>query len=89
MPRVSTERDHVDRVREMWKKESPEWDTSPISIIARLGRAATFVDVQVEAILSAELSDPTRWVMRPDGSYAQGANATTAQGMQERFVSSL
>jgi len=51
MPHASTERDHVDRVREKWKKEAPEWDTSPISIVARLGRAATYVDVYVESAL--------------------------------------
>jgi polyphosphate kinase len=44
---------------------------------------------QVEEILSSELSDPTRWVMRPDGSYSQGADAANAQGMQETFVSRL
>ena len=44
---------------------------------------------QVEETLIAELSDPTRWVMRPDGSYAQGPNAQTARGMQELYVSRL
>ena len=44
---------------------------------------------QVEEILEAELKDPTRWVMRTDGSYGQGADATTAQSTQERFVSRL
>jgi polyphosphate kinase len=44
---------------------------------------------QVEEILRAELSDPTRWVMRSDGSYSQDANAHAAQGTQELFVSRL
>jgi polyphosphate kinase len=44
---------------------------------------------QVDEILTSELTDPTRWVMRSDGSYAQGPSAQTAQGTQELFVSRL
>ena len=44
---------------------------------------------QVDEILSAELSDPTRWIMRSDGSYAQDPSAHAAQGTQEQYVSRL
>src|SRR6266536_2204842 len=38
------ERDHVDRVRAQWAREQPELDTEPVAVIARLGRAARYVD---------------------------------------------
>src|ERR1700730_7480542 len=46
------EEDHVDRVRKLWKKEMPSLDTSPMAVVARLGRASRFLDVGVEAFLS-------------------------------------
>lgn len=36
--------DHVDRVRAQWARELPAWDTEPLAVIARLGRAAHYVD---------------------------------------------
>jgi DNA-binding MarR family transcriptional regulator len=36
--------DHVDRVRAQWARERPDLDTQPVAVIARLGRAARFVD---------------------------------------------
>ncbi|SRR6266540_4348996 len=36
--------DHVDRVRTQWSRERPDLDTQPIAVIARLGRAAHYVD---------------------------------------------
>jgi DNA-binding MarR family transcriptional regulator len=36
--------DHVDRVRSQWARERPDLDTEPIAVIARLGRAAHYVD---------------------------------------------
>jgi DNA-binding MarR family transcriptional regulator len=39
-----TDRDHVDRVRAQWARELPELDTQPLEVIARLGRAARYVD---------------------------------------------
>lgn len=38
------EADHVDRVRAQWAREQPDLDTEPIAVIARLGRAAHYVD---------------------------------------------
>jgi DNA-binding MarR family transcriptional regulator len=45
--------DHVDGVRELWRREWPSLDTSPVDIAARVGRTATFFDVHVEALLSS------------------------------------
>jgi DNA-binding MarR family transcriptional regulator len=36
--------DHVDRVRVQWSREQPELDTEPVAVVARLGRAAHYVD---------------------------------------------
>jgi DNA-binding MarR family transcriptional regulator len=36
--------DHVDRVRAQWAREQPDLDTEPLAVIARLGRAARYVD---------------------------------------------
>lgn len=36
--------DHVDRVRAQWRRERPDLDTRPVAVIARLGRAARYVD---------------------------------------------
>ena len=36
--------DHVDRVRDQWARERPDLDTEPIGVIARLGRAAHYID---------------------------------------------
>jgi DNA-binding MarR family transcriptional regulator len=38
------EEDHVDRVREQWRAVRPDVDTSPIAIVARVGRAAAYFD---------------------------------------------
>jgi DNA-binding MarR family transcriptional regulator len=36
--------DHVERVRAQWARERPDLDTEPIAVIARLGRAAHYID---------------------------------------------
>lgn len=38
------DRDHVDQVLADWARERPDWDTSPVAAIARLGRAAAYVE---------------------------------------------
>jgi DNA-binding MarR family transcriptional regulator len=38
------DRDHVDRVRAQWAREQPQLDTRPLNVVARLGRAAHYVD---------------------------------------------
>jgi polyphosphate kinase len=63
------------------------------NLMHRVEVATPIVDAtaqrQVEEILSAELNDPTRWIMRADGSYAQDPNAASAEGTQDRYVSRL
>lgn len=49
---IDREEDHVDRVRKMWAQQMPSLDTSPMAIVARMGRASRFFDVQVEAVLN-------------------------------------
>jgi DNA-binding MarR family transcriptional regulator len=46
------EDDHVDRVRAQWATARPELDTTPVGVIARLGRAAAFIDAGVNAKLA-------------------------------------
>ena len=41
--------DHVDRVLSQWARVRPELDTSPVAVIARLGRAAAYVSAGVDA----------------------------------------
>jgi DNA-binding MarR family transcriptional regulator len=46
------EEDHVDRVRAQWRAVRPEIDTSPIDIVARIGRAAAYLDQSTNALMS-------------------------------------
>ncbi|HEX4098920.1 MAG TPA: MarR family transcriptional regulator [Pseudonocardiaceae bacterium] len=48
-----SEYDHVDRVRQLWAKEAPELDTTPIAVIARLGRAHAYADRALHAVFAA------------------------------------
>lgn len=43
-------RDHVDAVREQWAREYPGLDTSAIAVVARIGRAAHFLDIGLEEV---------------------------------------
>jgi DNA-binding MarR family transcriptional regulator len=43
--------DHVDRVRAQWAAVRPELDTSPVAVVARLGRAMAYIDAGVNARL--------------------------------------
>jgi DNA-binding MarR family transcriptional regulator len=36
--------DHVDGVLAEWRKEEPRLDTSPVAVVARIGRAAALLD---------------------------------------------
>jgi DNA-binding MarR family transcriptional regulator len=38
------DRDHVDRVREQWAGARPDLDTTPIAIVARVGRLTRYFD---------------------------------------------
>jgi DNA-binding MarR family transcriptional regulator len=44
------ETDHVDQVRRQWAREHPDLDTSPIGIIARLGRAQAYIDPALDSV---------------------------------------
>jgi DNA-binding MarR family transcriptional regulator len=44
--------DHVDRVRAQWAEARPDLDTAPLAIVARLGRAAAFLDQAVNALMA-------------------------------------
>jgi polyphosphate kinase len=63
------------------------------NLLHRVEVATPIVDAtarrQVGEILISELNDPTRWIMRADGSYAQDPNAASAEGTQDQYVSRL
>jgi DNA-binding MarR family transcriptional regulator len=44
--------DHVDQVRRQWAHERPDLDTSPIEIIARIGRAQAYLDPALDAVFA-------------------------------------
>src|SRR5258705_7744134 len=44
--------DHVDHVRAQWAEMRPELDTTPVAVIARLGRCTAYVDAGINAGLS-------------------------------------
>jgi DNA-binding MarR family transcriptional regulator len=44
--------DHVDRVLAQWAQVRPDLDTTPVAVIARLGRAAAYVDAGLAARLA-------------------------------------
>jgi DNA-binding MarR family transcriptional regulator len=43
------DRDHVDRVRAQWATVRPDLDTSPVAVIARLGRTVAYIDAGINA----------------------------------------
>ena len=45
--------DHVDRVVKQWEEVRPDLDTTPMALVARLGRAAAYADAQINEGLSA------------------------------------
>lgn len=45
--------DHVDHVRAQWQRERPELDTTPVAVIARIGRAARYVDYALDRVFAA------------------------------------
>jgi DNA-binding MarR family transcriptional regulator len=44
--------DLVDEARQRWAQERPDLDTSPMAVVARLGRATAYLDAGVEARLA-------------------------------------
>ena len=49
--RTPDEPDHVDRVRAQWRAVCPELDTSPIEVVARIGRVAAYFDQSTNALM--------------------------------------
>lgn len=45
--------DHVARVREQWAREAPDLDTTPIDVVARIGRAHAYLDDALEELFAA------------------------------------
>ena len=43
-------KDRVDEIREQWARERPEIDTWPVEVVARMGRAAQYLDRGMEAL---------------------------------------
>ncbi len=43
-----TREDRVDVLREEWRRERPDLDTAPVAVVARIGRAARFLDDEMD-----------------------------------------
>jgi DNA-binding MarR family transcriptional regulator len=43
--------DHVDRVRAKWREVRPDLDTTPVAVVARVGRTAAYFDQAVNELL--------------------------------------
>lgn len=53
--------DHVDRVREQWRSVRPDIDTSPIAIVARIGRAAAYFDQAINGLMARHGLTRSSW----------------------------
>jgi DNA-binding MarR family transcriptional regulator len=56
-----SEGDHVDRVRAQWAKVRPDLDTTPVGVIARLGRVVAYVDAGINAGFADHDLTRNRW----------------------------
>lgn len=54
-------RDHVDGVLAEWRKERPGLDTTPVAVIARIGRAAALLDRGMNANFARHQINRTDW----------------------------
>jgi DNA-binding MarR family transcriptional regulator len=59
--RSSRERDHVDGVLAEWRREQPRLDTSPVAVVARIGRAAALLDRGMNANFARYGINRTDW----------------------------
>src|SRR5438876_731708 len=59
--RSSRERDHVDGVLAEWRREQPRLDTSPVAVVARIGRAAALLDRGMNANFARYEINRTDW----------------------------
>jgi DNA-binding MarR family transcriptional regulator len=53
--------DHVDAVRAAWQQVWPELDTSPIAVVARVGRLAAFFDQGIDRAMAAHGLSRSSW----------------------------
>jgi DNA-binding MarR family transcriptional regulator len=54
-------KDHVDRVRTEWRAVRPDLDTSPIAVVARLGRLATYFDQAINTLMGRHGLSRSTW----------------------------
>lgn len=60
-PTPSSERDHVEGVLAEWRREQPGLDTSPVAVVARIGRAAALLDRGMNANFARFGLNRTDW----------------------------
>jgi DNA-binding MarR family transcriptional regulator len=53
--------DHVDWVLAQWRRTRPELDTSPVAVVARLGRLVELIDGRRNALLAAHGLNRALW----------------------------
>jgi DNA-binding MarR family transcriptional regulator len=53
--------DHVDRVRAQWRVVRPDLDTSPVGIVARIGRLASYFDQSTNAVMAEYGLNRSAW----------------------------
>ncbi len=53
--------DHVDLVREQWRKVRPDLDTAPVGIVARVGRIAAYFDQSTNALMDGYGLSRSSW----------------------------
>jgi DNA-binding MarR family transcriptional regulator len=58
---VRADQDHVGRVIEMWERERPDLDFSPVGVISRIGRAARYLDHGIELVLAEHGLSRASW----------------------------
>jgi hypothetical protein len=58
---IDPETDHVEQVRQQWARERPDLDTTPIGIIARLGRAQAYIDPALDAVFTEHGLTRSSW----------------------------
>jgi DNA-binding MarR family transcriptional regulator len=70
-PRGQVVTDHVDAVRAAWGRVWPGLDTSPVGVVARVGRLAAFFDQGIDRAMAAHGLSRSSWdilaTLRRDG----------------------
>jgi DNA-binding MarR family transcriptional regulator len=58
---AATTKDHVDRILQQWRRERPDLDTSPMSVIARISRLSRLLERRIADTLKAHGLDEARF----------------------------